>query len=335
MAPATERRYRDFLGAVELFEKLPDHHLDRFLEAGEHLSLGPGEVLFQPGDPADRMFVLLDGAVEILRPTADHAEPVPVKYLSAGESLGNLGLFTGAPRTSTGRVPERAEILILDRPTFLRVAESIPGFGMHVAAVFALRMERYTKQIRRQARRELSGKVEYFDLPTVVQTLINAQHDGVLTLLDAEGETVGELLLVKGQVERACCDLLEGREAVFQVFLREGITDFVVRTVVEPDPEEISHVPISEAPMNLLLEALRQVDELARARGALSDPDRPYQARTEQLAWEDDGTRRAAREILAKLHRPRRLEDLVGLIHCSRYVLYQVAARLHETGQIA
>jgi CRP-like cAMP-binding protein len=334
MAPAADR-YRDLLGAAEMFQNLPDHHLDRFLTEGRHRSLGPGEVLFRPGDPADRMWVLLDGVVEILRSTADDPEPVPVKYLSPGESLGDIGLFTGSPRTSTGRVPERAEVLTLDRPTFLRLAESIPGFGMHVARMFALRMERYTKQIRRQARRDLSGKVKYFDLPTVVQTLINTRHSGVLVLLDAEGETVGELLLVDGRVERACCDLLEGREAVLQAFLRAGITDFVVRAVAEPGPEEISDVAIDEAPMNLLLEALRQVDELARVRAAMSDPDRPYQARTKSLEWKEDSTRRTAQEVLAKLQRPRRLEDLVELVHCSRYVLYQVAARLHESGQIA
>ena len=86
--------------------------------------------------------------------------------------------------------------------------------------------------------------------------------------------------------------------------------------------------------MNLLMEAMRHLDEFPSVQRRLPDPDKQYRAKTDDLNWEEDATVRVALEILAKLRTPRKLAELVGEVPCSTFTLYRVAAELYETDQI-
>lgn len=141
-------------------------------------------------------------------------------------------------------------------------------------------------------------------------------------------------MLRDGAVERARCGLLEGEEAFCQLFHADERGEFFFRTVREPNPDSISQVEVSMSAMNLLMEAARLVDELGRARRGLPDPDKAYQARTEELQWEDDETIEITREVLAKLQNPRRIADLLSEVPASTYRLFSVAVELFKTGQI-
>jgi CRP-like cAMP-binding protein len=323
------------LRTVDLFAMLPEPEIARVAAAGELRRLGQGEVLFLTGDPPDRIHVVLDGVLEIVRTSPDQPEPQPVAYLSRGETIGDMAMLTGSARRSSGRAPEFAHVWTLTRPKFEALTRSLPGYGMQVATMFAKRLEEFINQMRGQARRkELSGHLRFFDLPTVVQTLVSSNQTGILSLTTGE-KTWAEVLLRDGAVERARCGGLEGDEAFYQLFLGEPDGEFAFRGVADPAVDRISRVPITLSAMNLLMEAMRLVDELPSVRDRLPEPDRPYQARTDDLRWEDEATLRAAHEILARLREPRPLRDLIGEVPCSTYTLYRIAAELYETGQIA
>ena len=149
-----------------------------------------------------------------------------------------------------------------------------------------------------------------------------------------EGKTYAEVLLLDGSVDRARCGLLEGAEAVYQLFHRDDHGEFFFRTVREPDAEAISKVRISVSAMHLLLEAMRLIDELPAVLQRLPDPDMPYQARTQDLQWENDSTAAIAQEVMTKLQEPHAIADLIDDVSCSAFTLYRVAAELYESGQI-
>ena len=326
----------DVLGGVDLFEMLSDADLERVIAAGQKRRLERGDYLFQPGDPPDSIHVILAGAIEVVRSTPDSPEPTPVAYLSPGEAIGDMGLFTRTARRSAGRVPEFADILTLTLPVFEELTRTVPGYGLEIAAVFARRLDGFIKRMRGQKRRkELSGKLKFFDLPTVVQTLVTSNQTGVLTITDDNRETYAEVLLRDGKVDRARCGVLEGEEAFYQLFHDVDHGEFFFRTVREPDPETISKIGISLSPMNLLLEAVRLMDEFPSVRRRLPDPEKPYQARTENLQWEEDTTVAIAQEVLAKLRDPHPIADLIDDVPCSMFTLYRIAAELFESDQIS
>jgi len=253
---------RRLLRTVEIFEMLPDDALKRVVAAGKVRVLSRGDLLFEAGDPADRIHLVVRGAIEIVRATPDHPEPAPVAYITPGELIGDMALFTGSKRRSSGRVPESVEVWTLTRKVFDHFARSVEGYGLELAAVFARRLEGFITRMRRQARRkELAGQLRYFDMPTVVQTLVSSSQTGILTLLDAKGKTVAEVLLRDGAVDRARCGEKEGEEGFYEIFLLGDEGEFLFRTASEVEPDAVSAKPIELTAMNLLIEAMRRKDE--------------------------------------------------------------------------
>ena len=326
----------ELLRSVEIFAMLSDADLERVISVGEMLRLDQGDFLYRAGDSPDSFHVILAGAIEVVRSTPDSPDPTPVAYLSPGEAIGDMGLFTRTERRSAGRVPEYADVLTLSLPVFEELTRTVPDYGLAIATVFARRLEGFIKRMRgKKRRKELSGKLKFFDLPTVVQTLVTAKQTGVLTITDDGGKTYAEVLLLDGTVDRARCGLLEGAEAVYQLFHGNDDGEFFFRTVREPDPESISKIRISMSAMNLLMEAMRLMDEAPAIRRRLPDPDKPYQAQTMRLEWEDDSDLEIAQELMEKLREPRTLADLIDEVSFSAFTLYRVAAELWEKGHIA
>lgn len=326
---------QEALRATELFEMLSEEDIRKVAEAGTVRRLERGQALFAQGEPADCIHLLIDGAIEIVRSTQENPEPMPVAYISPGELIGDMSLFTGTPRRSDGRVPEQARVWTLTRPEFDCIADELPGYGMELTRIFARRLQELITHMRRQARRkELAGTLKYFDMPTVVQTLITAGQTGLLVMLDERQQIFAQVLLRAGRVDRARYGRLEGEEAFHEIFLRKDEGEFYFRSLLDPNPSTVSAVAINCPAMHLMMDAMRRADELAEMRDRLAGETRTYRAKKMKLVWEDARTADTAAAIHAALRDERRLEDLRGEIPCSTFTLYRVANQLLESGQI-
>ena len=121
------------LRGVELFEDLSEDELLRVTEAGQVTKVGAGKVLFHPGDTSDRMHIILQGAIEVIRATPEQPEPVPVAYITPGEVVGDMALMTGTARRSGARVPETAELWSITRRAFEELVDSASHLYQAVA----------------------------------------------------------------------------------------------------------------------------------------------------------------------------------------------------------
>jgi len=321
---------------TEFFDMLPEQDLRRIAAAGEVRTFERGDVLFRTDDLAECFYLLLDGAIEIVRPTSESVQPVPVAYISPGELIGDMALLTGTRRRSDGRIPQGARVWILSRAAFESFADELPGYSLELARMFARRLQDLITHMRRQARRkELAGKLRYFDMPTVVQTLLSTGQTGLLTFVDDAGVIYAEVMLSKGHVERARCGTLEGEEAFHEIFLSRDEGEFYFRSRLDPDAEAVSTVRIAMPSMHLMMEAMRRADELAAMREELGGAERRLQAQRKKLTWDDETTREAATRILAALATPRRPDELCDAAVASSHTTYRILTRLVATGQIA
>ena len=65
--PASEDlRCVEDLRQVEMFGDLGDQHLDWILQHAECLVLEKGDALWHPGEPADAMFVVMTGEIQVM-----------------------------------------------------------------------------------------------------------------------------------------------------------------------------------------------------------------------------------------------------------------------------
>jgi hypothetical protein len=85
-----------------------------------------GDLLFREGDPADGVFRLFSGAVDILREL--DGEPILLGTVGAGQFIGEMGVVENRPRSATARAASEVEAEILTPAEFFdQIAGSPPA----------------------------------------------------------------------------------------------------------------------------------------------------------------------------------------------------------------
>lgn len=135
----------------------------------------------------------------------------------------------------------------------------------------------------------LSGDLELFGLPGVLQTISQSQLTGVLSLMKVPGKVEASILLEGGRFRGAQFAPLRGEEAAYQLFERPfpGTFAFVSR-------HDLAGQGATSAPLDivsLLLEGVRRHDEFKRAAALVPDQVslEPTGAPSTALADEDAG----------------------------------------------
>ncbi len=85
--------------------------------AAREVQLSPGQRLFDQGDPPDVVYIVMDGAIELVRQLADGREEVLVRH-GRGEYFGELGPMFGLRRSATARAATQARVLGLPLSEF-------------------------------------------------------------------------------------------------------------------------------------------------------------------------------------------------------------------------
>lgn len=97
-----------------VFAGIPSRDLSVLAEMMSTERLSAGEDLFEKGDPSDSVYVVADGKLGIfIDPTGK-----PVRFLGAGDLLGEYGMFIGLTRTATVRADSTTVLLSLEYQRF-------------------------------------------------------------------------------------------------------------------------------------------------------------------------------------------------------------------------
>lgn len=108
----------------------------------------------------------------------------------------------------------------------------------------------------------LTGDLEFFALPSLMQSLAETQATGIVTLSTKQGQTSGKLLFLNGKFVDAQTGHLRGIDAIYQMLERPvpGAFAFVpqppLSVKTKSDPVDV---------MGLLFEGIRRHDELRQA----------------------------------------------------------------------
>jgi NTE family protein/lysophospholipid hydrolase len=142
------RRLPQLLGAID-----PDalHEIDRQVS---WRTLRGGEVLFRAGDAPDGAYVLVSGRLRVSVVAADGERTVG--ELAPGETVGELALLTGEPRTATVCAIRDSELAHISDEAFLRLIAGRPTALRQVGRYVVERM-RLESDGRRTASRAVKA----------------------------------------------------------------------------------------------------------------------------------------------------------------------------------
>jgi NTE family protein len=137
-ATATPQTVAEFLRNVPVFAGLSADMLEQIAQLAQGFSLRRGEWLFREGDPADGVYVVHVGHLEVIQAGP---EPQTINTLSRGAVLGELALLSDSTRSASIRALRDSEILKIDRAHFDSLLHSEPELALSLARALSAQLQ--------------------------------------------------------------------------------------------------------------------------------------------------------------------------------------------------
>lgn len=104
----------EILEQIDLFAGLGREHLARVADIGQEEHTKSGQKVFDEGDPGDKFYVVLEGAVRISRIVPGMGEEA-LAVLRPGAYFGEMSLIDSSPRSATAIAHESLETFSINR----------------------------------------------------------------------------------------------------------------------------------------------------------------------------------------------------------------------------
>jgi Domain of unknown function (DUF4388) len=116
----------------------------------------------------------------------------------------------------------------------------------------------------------LSGDLDIFGLPALLQSLAESRVTGSVLLRDRKGEIFGTIGLRTGKLKACQTGQLSGEEAFYQLFERPVPGTFLFSRLPDPAADDSGSAKLREI-LPLSLEGMRRYDELQQAAALVPD----------------------------------------------------------------
>lgn len=107
---------------------------DQARSLGEIMPFGKGKTIFSVGDDATDMYVVLNGAVEIV----SHGKVI--ERMEPGDAFGIISLLDGQPRSAAAIATADSELAVLNNRKFRFMIEETPNFVWYVMTALVSRL---------------------------------------------------------------------------------------------------------------------------------------------------------------------------------------------------
>ncbi|MCS7220347.1 MAG: cyclic nucleotide-binding domain-containing protein [Anaerolineae bacterium] len=138
MVPLALFRQFPFFASVE------DSRLTRLAAISAEISYEPGEAIFEEGASADRLYLVLSGAIELWMHMDGLGRPIPVGVVGPGEVVGWSTLVPPHQYTARGEARGLTRVVAVDSVRLRRLVEEDHSLGYYlyrqVASVIAQRL---------------------------------------------------------------------------------------------------------------------------------------------------------------------------------------------------
>jgi len=111
----------DLLKKVPLFSSLSQKHLGEIAKHADQVQVEKGRVLVQQGKTGWEFIFIVEGKARVEK------NGKIIRQLTGGDFFGEISLIDGEPRTATVIAETDMTILVVHKPSFDHLLDSIPG----------------------------------------------------------------------------------------------------------------------------------------------------------------------------------------------------------------
>jgi CRP-like cAMP-binding protein len=156
------------LGECRLLSGLPERDLHRLAADATPRRYRRGQLLFYEGDTADSLLVVVDGSLKAIS-ASPQGEELLLAVIEPGETVGELTVADGGPRSATVAALTDVSVLRLPREAVLAVAEDSPQLTRALLASLAGTVRRLTGD---------AADLVFLDVPRRVAKLLLGLSNG-------------------------------------------------------------------------------------------------------------------------------------------------------------
>jgi ATP:ADP antiporter, AAA family len=129
------------LAKIDLFSRLSPSELLLLSEAATEVEYEPEDIIYKEGDPAQEIYNLIDGRVEMLRGEESIRTGAP------GESFGTLEVLSNKKRMYTAVAMEKSQCLRIQGETFWEILEDYSPVCHGVIEVLVQQIQELTEKV--------------------------------------------------------------------------------------------------------------------------------------------------------------------------------------------
>ena len=155
------------LKRLAVFSQLPRSDVARLAAAASRREIKEGEVLFRDGDASDGLFIIEEGAVDLLDPREGMK---CLEHLHKNDALGYKAFLTGCRHASVAKVITSGSVLILPRNGFDRIVTESEALQSGMSAFFE---QEEAREYLRDRQRFANGEIDDW-----VRSAVESVHAG-------------------------------------------------------------------------------------------------------------------------------------------------------------
>lgn len=151
----------DLINRTPLLMDLPENELKRLLDASSVVEQPRGKLLFLRGEPADHIFLLLDGWVKVFRDSAEGEQTV-ISVLKPGETIAEAAIFLGRDYPASAEVVGNARLLEIPADVLLGLLREDGELGIRMLGTLSQRLRGLILHIEQIQARSTSQRLGDF-----------------------------------------------------------------------------------------------------------------------------------------------------------------------------
>jgi uncharacterized protein YhbP (UPF0306 family) len=126
--------------AYSVFMDLPVEDVEHIEAELRRQTVGADEVIARQGAPADKLLIVVDGELEVVREADGRSETVAT--LGPGDLFGEIAVLLDRPRSATVRAMKPSTLLTIERDDFRDLIAQSLGTTRHFDQMIQARLER-------------------------------------------------------------------------------------------------------------------------------------------------------------------------------------------------
>lgn len=150
----------DEIGKVPLFQGVTQRDLDELTQAARRKHLQAGEFFFLQGDPAENMYLLVDGRVKLSQAGPDGGQAL-IKVLTPFSLFALVAITTASSYLVTAQAAEDSLALYWTRRDLMEFVLRVPQMAENAMRIMAEQLQEITERFRQVTTERVERRLVY------------------------------------------------------------------------------------------------------------------------------------------------------------------------------